>query len=272
MKKYLILLLILLSIIVPSTSSAQDGLMSAPNFPNCASFSRDLRYQFRDTNSNGEISTLQNFLRLKNYLNANPTGYFGPLTVKAIKNFQSANGISPTGYVGPITRAKIKAMTCGEQIAPPSTTTSTVFPTNTAIPKKTAPKPIPSQTSSQSFPSGCHSNSSNEWSSTTGMACGNSPSTSSLAPAGCNSTSNFSSITGLACTNNPTPAPTTCSDSGYDSTTGFLCGCSSTSGYSSVNGKVCAMGSTSHQSLPDGCFSSAGFSSTTGQSCSVNKN
>jgi len=36
-----------------------------------------------------------------------PTGYFGPITVSAVKAFQKASGISPVGYVGPATRAAL---------------------------------------------------------------------------------------------------------------------------------------------------------------------
>src|ERR1035437_2639025 len=41
-----------------------------------------------------------------------PTGFFGSATLKAVKNFQRANGISPTGYVATYTRAKIKEIDC----------------------------------------------------------------------------------------------------------------------------------------------------------------
>ncbi|MDQ5962829.1 MAG: hypothetical protein QG653_636, partial [Patescibacteria group bacterium] len=55
---------------------------------------------------------------LQTFLAANPsiyregfvTGYYGPLTEKAVKNFQSFYGISPVGRVGPITVAKINEL------------------------------------------------------------------------------------------------------------------------------------------------------------------
>jgi len=38
------------------------------------------------------------------------TGYFGPLTLKAVKRFQAKYGIIQTGYVGPLTRAKLNEL------------------------------------------------------------------------------------------------------------------------------------------------------------------
>jgi peptidoglycan hydrolase-like protein with peptidoglycan-binding domain len=38
-----------------------------------------------------------------------PTGWFGPLTLKAVKIFQEQNEIPPTGFVGAMTRASLNA-------------------------------------------------------------------------------------------------------------------------------------------------------------------
>jgi len=38
------------------------------------------------------------------------TGYFGSLTLKAVKRFQAKYGIIQTGYVGPLTRAKLSKL------------------------------------------------------------------------------------------------------------------------------------------------------------------
>lgn len=59
-----------------------------------------------------QVSELQDFLNNEGYLASEPTGYFGLMTVKAVKAFQGAYGISQTGSVGPITMAKIKAISC----------------------------------------------------------------------------------------------------------------------------------------------------------------
>jgi len=72
----------------------------------------NLTYGSRDETTNGAVSQLQDYLQANNYLHVSPSGYFGLLTLAAVKDFQTAHGISPTGFVGPITRAKIKSLTC----------------------------------------------------------------------------------------------------------------------------------------------------------------
>ena len=60
-----------------------------------------------------EIVTLQKFLQKNNWgiPNDGPvTGYYGKTTTKAVKNFQTANGLPPEGEVGPRTRALINAL------------------------------------------------------------------------------------------------------------------------------------------------------------------
>lgn len=78
----------------------------------CVDIPINLTYGSRDETTGGAVSQLQDFLQANNYLNTNPTGFFGTLTLAAVKQFQAANGIESTGFVGPITRAKIKSMTC----------------------------------------------------------------------------------------------------------------------------------------------------------------
>jgi len=61
-------------------------------------------------------------------LGVTPTsGYFGPITLAAVKSFQAANSIITTGYVGPLTRAALNALYC----VPPTTTTTTAAGTTT---------------------------------------------------------------------------------------------------------------------------------------------
>lgn len=77
--------------------------------------------------SGSEVTALQNFLRTKGYFNANTTGFFGPITAKAVSAFQEANGLESVGSVGPLTRAKIQSISCGTNTSVTSTpiTTST---------------------------------------------------------------------------------------------------------------------------------------------------
>lgn len=79
----------------------------------CIDLKNNLRYRDRDINKNGEVSTLQDFLQSKGYLNSEPTGYFGLLTKQAVIKFQKEYNISPAvGYLGSISRTKIKLLTC----------------------------------------------------------------------------------------------------------------------------------------------------------------
>lgn len=67
--------------------------------------------------------------QLQQFLGVQASGYFGVLTKKAVKSWQSAHGISATGYVGPATRA---AMRCGAATSANTIPTSTVPPVSTA--------------------------------------------------------------------------------------------------------------------------------------------
>ncbi|MEK7175617.1 MAG: IPT/TIG domain-containing protein [Patescibacteria group bacterium] len=78
----------------------------------CVNLSNNLRYRSTDAKTNGEVSILQEFLRAEGYLNFNPIGFFGRVTLKAVKKFQSENNLKPTGFVGSFTRAKIKSLSC----------------------------------------------------------------------------------------------------------------------------------------------------------------
>ena len=64
-------------------------------------FMSDLKF---GTTSN-EIKNLQIALKLKGYFAFNITGYFGIITLLAVKAFQKANNIITTGFVGPLTRS-----------------------------------------------------------------------------------------------------------------------------------------------------------------------
>lgn len=79
-----------------------------PATTSCLDLMQDLRYRSTGT----AVSGLQDYLQASGHLNSEPTGYFGLLTLQAVKNFQSSQSISPTGFVGPLTRAKIKTLTC----------------------------------------------------------------------------------------------------------------------------------------------------------------
>jgi len=93
-----------------NTSPTQSDTGSAVS--SCVELSNNLTYRSRDVLTNGDVSALQDFLQAKGYLNSEPTGFFGLVTLGAVKKFQSDNAISPTGYVGTITSGKIKDLSC----------------------------------------------------------------------------------------------------------------------------------------------------------------
>jgi peptidoglycan hydrolase-like protein with peptidoglycan-binding domain len=69
-------------------------------------FTLNLRFGMR----NNDVTELQKVLVAAGFLKIDaPTGYFGPLTLAAVKAYQTAHGISSTGFVGPLTRAALNA-------------------------------------------------------------------------------------------------------------------------------------------------------------------
>ncbi|MEO5646541.1 MAG: peptidoglycan-binding domain-containing protein [Candidatus Paceibacterota bacterium] len=100
---------------------AQAAVISATQYATttqCTNLTVGLSYGKSDAVSYGQVSALQNFLHLNNYLSVNPTGYFGPLTRVAVKAFQSENGLRADGIVGVQTRAQIYAKGCGDYTPP----------------------------------------------------------------------------------------------------------------------------------------------------------
>jgi peptidoglycan hydrolase-like protein with peptidoglycan-binding domain len=56
--------------------------------------------------SGTDVTELQKVLIAGGYLHiVAPTGWFGPMTLAAVKKYQAAKGIQATGFVGPLTRA-----------------------------------------------------------------------------------------------------------------------------------------------------------------------
>jgi len=116
--------------LVPGLSFAQVSDNDPnPNTDQCETITNNMRYRDRDVNKNGDVSTLQDFLQSQGYLKSEQSGYFGLLTVKAVKDFQKNNNINPSGYFGPITIQKIKDITCGGVMPSPNP-----VPTPTPVP------------------------------------------------------------------------------------------------------------------------------------------
>ncbi len=143
MKKFILTLFVLGSLVaLPGVSLAQvqEDIDPDQMVAECIKLGNNLRRGDRDATKEGEVSVLQDFLQSERLLNSPPTGYFGIMTLKAVKEFQRKNGINPTGYVGSFTRAKIEFLTCGKTPIPtpplPDTATLTII-TKSPLPSAT---------------------------------------------------------------------------------------------------------------------------------------
>lgn len=70
-----------------------------------ASIDTNLKYGQRGQG----VSELQEFLADKGFLSSSPSGFFGLLTLKAVKAYQTSKNLPPTGFVGSMTRQSINA-------------------------------------------------------------------------------------------------------------------------------------------------------------------
>ena len=133
MKKYSIVAILLGVFLSVSGASAlvSDEIEGGVDAVDCAVITSALRLGSRDKNTNGDVTTLQSYLMQANYLDSDPTGYFGRATLKAVQEFQKANGIVPQGNVGLYTRAKIKELSCTVAVKPISIVRPVIKPTFT---------------------------------------------------------------------------------------------------------------------------------------------
>jgi hypothetical protein len=119
-------LALLASVAGPNLASAKhaqiDGVPYIEHqYGVCYEIKSNLGFGMRDKMTNGSVINLQAFLAGKGYLQVEPTGYYGALTLKAVRAFQKASGIAQTGFAGPLTRAQIKSIrtkTCSEVNVP----------------------------------------------------------------------------------------------------------------------------------------------------------
>ncbi len=113
MKNYIVYLTILFlsALFVPALASADEV--------RCLDFNTRMYLGQRDFIPSGSVTQLQDFLIDQGYLRARATGYFGPLTFRAVRDFQISNGISGVGFVGPSTRSRIRFLTCQTVVTRP---------------------------------------------------------------------------------------------------------------------------------------------------------
>jgi peptidoglycan hydrolase-like protein with peptidoglycan-binding domain len=103
---------------------------TAPTTPaNAVCFTSDLQLGM----TSSDVTSLQTVLAKDPaiYPEGLTTGYFGPLTLAAVKKFQAANNIITTGYVGPLTRGALNAKYC--VTTPVTTPTTPTTPTTAPV-------------------------------------------------------------------------------------------------------------------------------------------
>ena len=89
----------------PVTTTEEGEVLGATTYNFNASFGQGV---------SGEMVTeLQNLLTSLGFYTGPVTGFFGPLTLEAVKKFQTANNIPDTGFVGPLTLAALNASDSG---------------------------------------------------------------------------------------------------------------------------------------------------------------
>ncbi len=72
----------------------------------------DVKKNLHRGNETAHVSTLQNFLIDKGFLSEKATGFFGDLTIEAVKKYQRSIGLQETGMVYTKTRQAIMSETC----------------------------------------------------------------------------------------------------------------------------------------------------------------
>ena len=108
--------LVLVFLAGPMVASAQSIVPTV-----CVNITAYLRYGSTDFYTGGAGTELQQFFAGQGYFYSAylGTGRFGPLTARAVMQYQVARGITPVGVVGPLTRAAIYNHTCGGTVVPP---------------------------------------------------------------------------------------------------------------------------------------------------------
>ena len=102
----------------------------------CPVLKYNLYFGIDDNESNGEVTKLQKFLAQDSsvYPEGEITGYYGPMSERAVKKWQSKNGVvssgtpDTTGFgaVGPKTREAIKVSCGGTVVLPPPSPTPSI--------------------------------------------------------------------------------------------------------------------------------------------------
>ncbi len=92
----------------PATVSTSVSSSANATASSCTVPDRNLSYGVQGS----DVEDVQNFLIGQGLLNAQATGYFGPATLAAVKQWQGSQGISSTGFLGSQSRARLQIL-CG---------------------------------------------------------------------------------------------------------------------------------------------------------------
>ena len=93
---------------VAGTVAALSAARSASAMGTCVNLTDSLHRG----NESATVKKLQEFLYQKGFLTEQPTGFFGDLTIAAVKAYQKSVGIKETGMVFDLTRQMIRGETC----------------------------------------------------------------------------------------------------------------------------------------------------------------
>jgi len=93
---------VITSVITPTITPAPTGQVLGVSTFN---FNKDLRLG----DSNSDVTELQTRLTAEGVYTGPITGTFGPLTLKAVKAYQTKKGLPQTGFVGPMTREALNS-------------------------------------------------------------------------------------------------------------------------------------------------------------------
>jgi hypothetical protein len=101
----------ILGVASQAISPVNNLVTTVSSVPSNSSVSSSNKYKFNKTLSFGsrgvDVTELQKRLIVEGFLSGTATGYFGTMTVAAVKKYQSHYGISQLGNVGPVTRGQL---------------------------------------------------------------------------------------------------------------------------------------------------------------------
>ena len=144
MKKYITIALLVLASCNLVSAQVSVGQTSAPyaeeigdvpdSVVTCTVLTYGLKLRSKDSNTNNEVTLLQEFLQDSDLLDSDPTGYFGAATQKAVRVFQKQSGLLASGFVGAYTRKAIKDKSCNQTNTTPEA--KKIIETNVPVSRK----------------------------------------------------------------------------------------------------------------------------------------